>query len=353
MAAAHAFQVFRLGFLAGGEWSAMGIPAVPLAELYGESAWSRLPQVAIRTRTPVESVADGVLLNGGERRRPDAVVLAVPWDRASAMAPQLGLQFDGWEHSPITGIHLWFDRAVTDLPHATLLDRTIQWMFNKDSGRHIQLVVSASRCLSEMPRGEVIELALNDLAEFLPATSQARVERAHVVKEIRATFSAKPGLESQRPEAKTSDPNLFLAGDWTRSGWPATMEGAVRRAVDLVCEQQVVEHRAALELERSVLGPVDLGAGHVARQQVRRELDAVEVAHHGAGKFLDCARLGETGCALDEQVTAAQERHHQPFEQHLLTDDALAQPSCDVADLLLRPAGDSVHVHPKVEEAVL
>jgi zeta-carotene desaturase len=123
---------------------------------------------------------------------------------------------------------LWFDRQVTKLPHATLLDRTIQWMFNKDEGRYLQLVVSASRNLAEMPRGEVVGLALKELKEFLPAVADARLERSHVVKEMRATFSAAPGLEEKRPRTATDFSNLFLAGDWTRSGWPATMEGAVR-----------------------------------------------------------------------------------------------------------------------------
>jgi uncharacterized protein with NAD-binding domain and iron-sulfur cluster len=123
---------------------------------------------------------------------------------------------------------LWFDRPITTLPHATLLDRTIQWMFNKSEGRHIQLVVSASRSLVSMPRQEVIEMALAELAEFFPSVRDARLERAHVVKEVRATFSAKPGLEHHRPCNETPVSNLFLAGDWTRTGWPATMEGAVR-----------------------------------------------------------------------------------------------------------------------------
>ncbi len=117
---------------------------------------------------------------------------------------------------------------MTDLPHATLLDRTMQWMFNKQEGRYVQLVVSASRSLTEMPRADVIALALRELAEFFPAAREANLEKAHVVKEIRATFSARPGLEAHRPGNRTHIPNLFLAGDWTKSGWPATMEGAVR-----------------------------------------------------------------------------------------------------------------------------
>ena len=78
------------------------------------------------------------------------------------------------------------------------------------------------------PRAEVIALAVRELAEFFPIVGQAKLEKAHVVKEIRATFSAAPNLESRRPVNRTAIPNLLLAGDWTRSGWPATMEGAVR-----------------------------------------------------------------------------------------------------------------------------
>jgi zeta-carotene desaturase len=158
----------------------------------------------------------------------------------SALAPQLAIDLSAFTHSPITGIHLWFDKPVTDLPHATLLDRTIQWMYNKKDGRHLQLVVSASRSLTEMPRGAVIEMALKELTEFFPSVAQAKLEKAHVVKEVRATFSAAPGLEAKRPSQTTEISNLFLAGDWTRTGWPATMEGAVRSgylAAEAVLEQ--------------------------------------------------------------------------------------------------------------------
>src|SRR6202142_3462999 len=145
-----------------------------------------------------------------------------------SLAPELGLDLQGFEHSPITGIHLWFDRPVTDLPHATLLDRTMQWMFNKHEGRYVQLVVSASRSLSEMPRAEVIALALKELAEFFPAVREAKLEKAHVVKEVRATFSAKPGLEALGLWTRPQISIFFLAGDGRNSGGPATMEGAVR-----------------------------------------------------------------------------------------------------------------------------
>jgi zeta-carotene desaturase len=132
------------------------------------------------------------------------------------------------EHSPITGVHLWFDREITNLPHATLLDRTMQWVFNKDRGRYLQLVVSASRDLTALGRGEIIDMAIGDLRLYFPKVKDARLLKAHVVKEQRATFSAAPETECLRPAPESGLPRAFLAGDWTRTGWPATMEGAVR-----------------------------------------------------------------------------------------------------------------------------
>jgi len=238
MAAAHGFQVFWLGFLARKDSYEIGVPVVPLGRLYSGDAWARVGNVIIRQRAAVSriamsgGVARGAVI-GDEEIRGDYYVSAVPFERVGALVPELGLDVSAFDHSPITGIHLWFDRAVTSLPHATLLDRTIQWMFNKGhlnqgDGRYVQLVVSASRSLAEMPRADVIALAIKELGEFFPVVREAKIEKAHVVKEIRATFSAAPGLEAHRPGNVTRIPNLFLAGDWTKSGWPATMEGAVR-----------------------------------------------------------------------------------------------------------------------------
>jgi len=233
MAAAHGLQVFRLGFLARKDAYEMGVPAVPLGSLYGGEAWKKIGNVELCLRAPVVRIVieDGTVrgvIAGDQEVRGDWYVCALPFERINAVAPELAIDVSAFEHSPITGIHLWFDRSVTGLPHATLLDRTMQWMFNKHQGRYLQLVVSASRSLTEMPRAEVIALALKELAEFFPAAREAKLEKAHVVKEIRATFSARPGLEAQRPGTRTNVGNLFLAGDWTKSGWPATMEGAVR-----------------------------------------------------------------------------------------------------------------------------
>ena len=233
MAASHAFQVFRLGFFARRNSYEMGVPAVPLARFYGVDAWEKLGNVQIETNATVQQIAiekgsvRAVTTAAGELHA-DHYVCALPFDRVPSVAPGLGLDVTEFEYSPITGIHLWFDRPVINLPQAALLDRTIQWVFNKGEGKCVQLVVSASRSLIDMPRQDVIALALRELAEFFPEVLNAKLEKAHVVKEIRAVFSAKPRLEAVRPVSRTKVRNLFLAGDWTRCGWPATMEGAVR-----------------------------------------------------------------------------------------------------------------------------
>jgi zeta-carotene desaturase len=224
MAAVHGFQVFWLGFLARADSYEMGIPTVPLGQLYAAGAWQRLANVRLHLRSPVERIDGDGFLVAGERRAADHYICALPFERMEGV----GLAAPAFEHSPITGVHLWFDREVTTLPHATLLGRTMQWMFNKDRGRYLQLVVSASRELTNIPRNEIVEMALGDLRVYFPRVQEANLVKAHVVKEQRATFSAAPGTESLRPTAQSGPANVVLAGDWTRSGWPATMEGAVR-----------------------------------------------------------------------------------------------------------------------------
>lgn len=216
-----AFQVFWQGMMQTSDGFEMGIPAVPLADLYSAALEAGLgADVHVHLRSPVERIdpQDGSA---------DFYVLAVPFERINALLPGLGPRLERFEHSPITGIHLWFERPITYLPHAVLLDRTIQWMFRK-SDRYIQAVVSASRNLVPMSKSEIVALAHRELGDYFPNASRVKIERAHVVKELRATYSAVPGLEQDRPPTATRHANVFLAGDWTASGWPATMEGAVR-----------------------------------------------------------------------------------------------------------------------------
>jgi len=224
MAAIHGFQVFWHSFLARADSYEMGVPNVPLGDLYTADAWKRLGNVRMHFRAPVEAIGDSGFMVAGERLTADSYICALPFERLEAV----GLPAPKLQHSPITGVHLWFDREITTLPHATLLDRTMQWMFNKDRGRYLQLVVSASRDLTSLTRNEIIDIAIGDLRLYFPRVHDARLVKAHVVKEQRATFSAAPETEALRPTAQSIPGKVVLAGDWTRTGWPATMEGAVR-----------------------------------------------------------------------------------------------------------------------------
>ena len=152
---------------------------------------------------------------------------------AAALADQL----NSFAHSPITSVHLWFDRQVTDLDKAVLLDTTIEWMYNVSRlqparhagpGSYLELVISNSKTLVPLERQQIIDMALRELVLFFPAVAQATLLKAAVIKEVRATFSVPPGIDRLRPHARSPWPHLYLAGDWTATGWPATMEGAVR-----------------------------------------------------------------------------------------------------------------------------
>jgi zeta-carotene desaturase len=117
-----------------------------------------------------------------------------------------------------------------------LLDREIHWMYNKsrlqpwrkEKGSYLELVVSTSRAFAALPREQAIAQAVNELGEFFPLVKEAKLEKAALVKEVRATFGVPPGIDAARPTAISPWPNCFLAGDWTATGWPSTMESAAR-----------------------------------------------------------------------------------------------------------------------------
>jgi zeta-carotene desaturase len=263
----YAAQVMRESFLKSSSAGRMGVPTVPLTELYdkaGEYLSARGSEV--RVRSSVESFRAepaSVKLFSGSEEQFDFAVFAVPFDVLLRILPQtsaadpLRQTLSKFDTSPITGIHLWFDRQITDLEHAVLLDRTIQWMFHKSKllararsngngngsaasskenrnpdmkahGSYVELVVSSSKTLVEKSRNEITDLALSELREFFPQSRAANLLKSTVIKEVHATYSPKPGIDAYRPRPETVWPRVFLAGDWTATGWPATMEGAVR-----------------------------------------------------------------------------------------------------------------------------
>jgi len=164
----------------------------------------------------------------------DAVVLAVPWDRvARLLSPELLAampelkRLEGFGPAAITTVHLTYDRPITGLPHAALAGRLGQWVFAGPGNRY-QVVVSASHHLVDCSREELGRRVERELADVFPAAAGARVVHRRVVVQPRAVFSASLGIEDMRPPQETPIENLALAGDWTATGWPATMEGAVR-----------------------------------------------------------------------------------------------------------------------------
>jgi zeta-carotene desaturase len=254
MSVHYAGQVMRKSLLLSPRAGRMGVPRIPLSDLYNRAIdylQSRGGRVDLNS-APESFGLDGetqqwTVAAQGETFTTDAIVLALAFEGLSKLLPalprnleadQLGLNLECFEHSPITGIHLWFDREVSDLEHAILLDATIQWMFHKsrlqpekrrgEPGSYLELVVSASKSLVGMQRQEIVDLSVRELAQFFPLAAQAKLLKATVVKEVRATYSIRPQLDLLRPTSASPWPRVFLAGDWVATGWPATMESAVR-----------------------------------------------------------------------------------------------------------------------------
>ena len=247
LAVNYAAQVFRESFLKSRAAGRMGIPSVPLTELYNAAGdYIRARDGQVRLRCSVESFSSqpacAQLSVDGRLQEFDHVLLAVSFDAVNRLLPMsseaapLRKRLHGFEGSPITGIHLWFDREISDLEHAVLLDRTIQWLFHKsrllgrapDAGSYVELVVSSSKALVEKSRSEIVALAIKELGEFFPRARDAKLLKSIVIKEVNATYAPMPGVDRYRAANATLWPRVFLAGDWTATSWPATMEGAVR-----------------------------------------------------------------------------------------------------------------------------
>ena len=249
-------DVFWKAFLSNSTGYRMGVPAVPLANLYDgckSEIERRGGEVVLRAPVRGLKIENGELaglrFDEGREETSDAYVFAVPHTALAELLPQSMKQsdpslanLDKIKVAPITGVHFWFDRPVMTELFVTLLDTTTQWIFNKTAlyadsngagqnsaaGQYLQLVVSASYNLLQKPRQEIIDLCLTEVRQAMPAARDAELVKATVIKEAAATFSPEPGVDRWRPKQQTSIPRLFLAGDWTDTGWPATMEGAVR-----------------------------------------------------------------------------------------------------------------------------
>jgi len=255
----YAGKVFHELFIKSSTGGRLGIPTVPLSEFYAAIAGLIHEQGGtIQLRASVEAItqeADGRWRVSIADRDyvADAIVLALPFEQTQRLLPavrlndryanpalntrdQLELKLARQIHSPYTSILLWFDREITDLDHAWLLDSTIEWFFHKsrirryapEKGSYVEVVIAGSRAQLSMTREEILSSAVRELAMFFPEVSRAKLVKSGVLKEARATFSVLPGLDRFRPGNQTDWPGFYLAGDWTATEWPATMEGAVR-----------------------------------------------------------------------------------------------------------------------------
>jgi len=270
----YAEKVIRELFLNSAGAGSMGMSRVPLSELYdGARTYLEARGGCVLNNQNVESAewdddqGQWFIRSQARETISDLLVLALPFEATAKLLPRmpaneeatlLAARLGTLHHWPICSVHLWFDREITELDHAVLLDRDIHWMYHKSrwqalrdsNSSYIELVVSASREFAELSREEALKRAMSQLAEFFPKVTQARLVKSALTKEMRATFGVPPGVDASRPGAVSPWPNCFLAGDWVATGWPSTMESAARSghlAAEALC--------ASLGDKRSMLVP--------------------------------------------------------------------------------------------------
>ncbi|MBI1336136.1 MAG: FAD-dependent oxidoreductase [Phycisphaera sp.] len=251
MAASHAIQVFQEGFLNHPDAYVMGVSAVPLVQLYDaaqrviEAAGGRVMLSTGAERFTYHAVrVAGLQTTRSGTIYADDYLSALPFDRLDKLCNEAMARDDArltprdrFAVSPIIGIHLWMKNpdgsTVMRHPHLVLMDSPLQWVFQKGhdtevGGEHLHAVVSAAHGLVDQSAESILSMAEREVRSSVPGAQRATLITGRVVKEKRATFSAAPGSAKLRPGARGAIGNLYLAGDWCQTGWPATMEGAVR-----------------------------------------------------------------------------------------------------------------------------
>ncbi|HZS10506.1 MAG TPA: hydroxysqualene dehydroxylase HpnE [Blastocatellia bacterium] len=230
--------------------STMVISRVGLSDLYTDDARRFITARGgeVRLNAPVASLdfengrAAGVTLRSGERIAARTVISAVPYFMLRTMLPPAVVNecdsfraIPQFQSAPIVSINLWYDEPVTDLEFVGLLDSRIEWVFNKNAiageshkrRQHLALVISGAHEVADWPKERLVEMATAEMHRFFPVSRRARVVHSFVVKEQHATMSHTVGVAKLRPAQRTPFDNFLLAGDWTATGLPATIEGAV------------------------------------------------------------------------------------------------------------------------------
>jgi len=259
-------KVLQSAFLGSGADAAMVIPTKGLSRILVDAAVEFLEQhhSAVLMNTSVDrlvtsgDVVSGIGLSSGETITPRAAISAVPYFDLPKMLGEDHVRLfpkmntiGQFIPSPIISIHLWFDRHFIDEDFVALLDSPVQWVFNKsrmydradEKKQFLSLVISAAGDIVEKEKDEIVAMALNELRRFYPNSAGATLVNSLVIKEKRATFSPRPGMEKFRPGQATPLRNFFLAGDWTDTKLPATIEGAVQSGY--VCSGLVRKYLAS------------------------------------------------------------------------------------------------------------
>ncbi len=241
-------MAFQDGLLHGRNSANIGYSRVGLTELISDAAKDYITQHGgqvllgnaatklIITHSNVTGVDTGL-----EVLPADTVVSAVPWDvLPELLSPELAADryfapANKLEWSPIVGIHVWYDRPVMEEDFLAALDSPLQWVFNKSRiqglpgpGQYLCVSMSGAWEHAPMAKEALRAMVLPELEQVFPEAATATVERFIVVKQLAATFRCTPGAQAHRLPQQTPVGNLVLAGDWTQTGWPATMESAVR-----------------------------------------------------------------------------------------------------------------------------
>lgn len=240
-----AATVFQVGMLTDAAAADIGWSLVPLQRLHGDAAMQCLVRAGVDVRISAKvralSRVSGSWLVAGRDGAVEAdhVVLAVPPTAAEGLLPGGALLLPaGWSArlgtSPIVNAHIAYDRKVFDGPFFAAVDSPVQWVFDRTAqsgyrdGQYVAVSLSAADAIVDTPVAGIRQLILPALARLLPGARRAEVRDFFVTRERQATFRPAPGTASLRPAARTALPGLYLAGAWTATGWPATMEGAVR-----------------------------------------------------------------------------------------------------------------------------
>lgn len=256
---ALAAKVVRTGLLEDASAADIGVPALPLGQLHGIAGRRKLESLGatVRVNAKVEAIQVAGprkylvrLARSEEVIEADKVVLAVPHEAAAKLIPAGALPVEkvsawsGLGAAPIVNLHVIYDRKVMDVPFAAAVDSPVQWVFDRtrisgmhgrgDDGQYLAVSLSAADEYVDSSVAELGERFMPALAEVLPAAGEAHVREFFVTRERRATFRQVPGCGRLRPSAATGLPGLVLAGSWTDTGWPDTMESAVRSGLNAV-----------------------------------------------------------------------------------------------------------------------